>query len=135
MGETMAAALGLSPDAMDGDRVTAKVANQNRASFHEKTRNFLYGMASQIFGSAQQNPEMGGEQSAMASTAQMVGVGAMVKPEQAIKNKQIGRGFGDSAGSRRLLRDRIAKRRNAAAQARNEAQYGDDQNQRGRAIE
>merc|ERR1712013_18088 len=87
MGETMAAALGLSPDAMDGDRVTAKVANQNRASFHEKTRNFLYGMASQIFGSAQQNPEMGGEQSAMASTAQMVGVGAMVKPEQAIKNK------------------------------------------------
>ena len=46
-------------------RVTAKVANQNRASFHETTRNFLYGMASQIFGA--QNQSASNEEKSMVS--------------------------------------------------------------------
>merc|ERR1712130_567911 len=39
-------------------KISAKVANQSRASFHETTRNFLYGMASSIFGEEQKR-EMG----------------------------------------------------------------------------
>lgn len=42
-------------DDIERERVSAKLANQNRASFHETTRNFLYGMASQIFGQQTQN--------------------------------------------------------------------------------
>jgi len=87
--ETMAAALGMSPDGLhsDHDRVTAKVANQNRASFHEKTRNFLYGMASQIFGSGQQGA--GGQPGETGAHPEQgsVALGLALKPEQAIKNK------------------------------------------------
>merc|ERR1719471_1398325 len=87
--DQMAAALGMSPRGgggdLDGDRVTAKVANQNRASFHEKTRSFLYGMASQIFGGPQQGG--GGHGEAGESAVPTTHTTAVVKPEQAIKNK------------------------------------------------
>jgi len=69
----MMAELSMLDEKGPSTRVTAKVANQNRASFHETTRNFLYGMASQIFGA--QN------QSASSSEA------SKVTAELAIKNK------------------------------------------------
>merc|ERR1719249_268973 len=51
----MLSELSLLGENLPETRVTAKVANQNRASFHETTRNFLYGMASQIFGAQNQS--------------------------------------------------------------------------------
>ena len=51
----MLSELSLLGENLPETRVTAKVAKQNRASFHETTRNFLYGMASQIFGAQNQS--------------------------------------------------------------------------------